>query len=639
METDILIILLPLISGIFCGVFNKKLARNDASKISCILMVASAMIAINNFIFFCTCSGDTNTIVLAEWFNINGTSVNWAIHIDQLSSVMFMIVTLVSSVVHIYSVGYMAEDPNLPRFMSYLSLFTFFMLMLVSSDNFLQLFFGWEGVGLCSYLLIGFWYTKEAPCNASIKAFVVNRVGDFAFILGIITIIYYCGSVTFHDVFAKAEYLSAVTVADLRFSALDLICFLLFIGAMGKSAQIGLHVWLPDAMEGPTPVSALIHAATMVTAGVFLVVRCSFLFDGSPVVLLLIAIVGGVTCLFAATIAVMQTDIKKIIAYSTCSQLGYMFIACGASAYSAAIFHLVTHAFFKAMLFLCAGSVIHATHEQDIRKLGGLRKVMPYTYILFWIGSLAIMGIFPFAGYYSKDLILESAYDQREFIGNSIFILGIIAAFFTACYSIKLIVIVFHGESRLSEHDLKHAHESPKVMLLPLSVLVIGAVFSGMYGHYVLDIGGSTRFLGNSVVYAAGHAEHLEWYIQFLPLIVGVGGILFIFLSLGRVYREEGKLNLVQSLWRNKYYFDEIYQMTFIKIVHCLSSLSSLIDQKIVDKYGPVLMLEIVKKMSIITKKIQNGYIFSYALYIMFGVIIIMSILLFQYIDNINKLL
>lgn len=635
----VLIVLLPLISGIICGLFNKKLSHTTASKISCSLMIVAAVIAMNKFLFFCTCGGDAETIILAQWLNINGTSVNWVVHIDQLTAVMFMIVTLVSTVVHIYSIGYMAEDPNLPRFMSYLSLFTFFMLMLVSSDNFLQLFFGWEGVGLCSYLLIGFWYTKQAPCDASIKAFVVNRVGDFAFILGIITIIYYCGSVKFQDVFAKVEFLSAITVADLRFSALDLICFLLFIGAMGKSAQIGLHVWLPDAMEGPTPVSALIHAATMVTAGVFLVVRCSFLFDGSPMVLFFIAVVGGITCLFAATIALMQTDIKKIIAYSTCSQLGYMFIACGASAYSAAIFHLVTHAFFKAMLFLCAGSVIHATHEQDIRKLGGLRRVMPYTYALFWVGSLAIMGIFPFAGYYSKDLILESAFEQREFIGNGIFILGIVAAFFTACYSIKLIVLVFHGESRLSEHDFKHAHESPKVMLFPLSILVIGAVCSGAYGHYVLGIGTSTRFLGNSVIYAAGHVEHLAWYIQFLPLIVGVSGITLMFLSLGRVYREEGPLNWIQSLCRNKYYFDEIYHVTFVRVVNFMSCLSSWIDQKIVDRYGPVIMLETVKKMSMVTKKIQNGYIFSYALYIMLGVIVVMSLFLFQYVNHIYKVL
>jgi len=631
---SVILVLLPLISSIICGLLNKHLTHKAASQIACSFIIISAMLAMDIFVSYCLGKGHDSTVLLAEWFYINGFVVNWVIHVDQLTAAMFMIVTLVSAVVHIYSIGYMHDDENLPRFMSYLSLFTFCMLMLVASDNFIQLFFGWEGVGLCSYLLIGFWYSKPAPCAASVKAFVVNRVGDCAFILGIISIIYYCGSVNFKDVFSHADTLSAINVLDLRFSALDLICLLLFIGAMGKSAQIGLHVWLPDAMEGPTPVSALIHAATMVTAGVFLVVRCSFLFDNSPVILQFIACVGAVTCLFAATIALMQDDIKKIIAYSTCSQLGYMFIACGVSAYEAAIFHLVTHAFFKAMLFLCAGSVIHATHEQDIRKLGGLRKTMPYTYLFFWIGSLAIIGIFPFAGYYSKDLILDSAFASRVFVGDSVFIFGVIAAFFTACYSVKIIVLVFHGESRLSDHDMSHAHESPMVMLAPLSLLALGALCSGAYGHYFLHIGSNAGYFGASIVDNVQHAHAEALYIQFLPLCIGLLGMFFMFVVLGRSYREAAELNWIQRLVKQKYYFDEIYDMTVVKGVHLLSIASAYIDKQIIDRYGPGAAVDSVTQLSAITRKVQNGYIFSYALCIMLGIITIMSVLLVQYINQ-----
>ncbi len=578
-------------------------------------------------------------VILAKWFSLYGHDVNWAVYVDQLTALMFMVVTVVSAIVHIYSLSYMEEDENLPRFMSFLSLFTFFMLLLVSSDNFIQLFCGWEGVGLCSYLLIGFWYTKPSACAAAEKAFIVNRVGDFGFILGIVLIVYYCHSVNFSDVFVRGEGLSAVYLLDLHFSVIDVICFLLFIGCMGKSAQIGLHVWLADAMEGPTPVSALIHAATMVTAGVFLVARTSFLFELSPIVLQIVAWVGGVTCLFAASIAIMQNDIKKIIAYSTCSQLGYMFIACGVSAYSAAIFHLATHAFFKALLFLCAGSVIHATHEQDITKLGGLRRKLPYTYCLFWLGSLAIMGIFPFAGYYSKDMILESAFIARETMGDGIFVLGIVAAFFTSLYSLKIIMLVFHGSSHLPRDALDHAHES-KIMITSVLPLAVGAVLAGAYGHYFMHIGEPGNYFGESI--AAGsfikHGE-ISPYIQFLPLIVaacGAGLALYIYRKASRKSQDvSGSFSWLKNLLANKYYFDEIYDTYLVKKVEMISLRCWNFDINIIDKYGPEGATRLVQSLSCVARKIQSGYIFNYALVMLLGVIIIMSLYLISYISKV----
>lgn len=612
-----LILFLPLLSAIVCGLLNKRLASNQASWIACSLMTITAILGIKTFALY-----SHEHIVLAEWFSVGELHVNWSIYIDELTAIMFMVVTTVSAVVHLYSIGYMHEDENLPRFMSYLSLFTFFMLVLVCADNFIQLFVGWEGVGLCSYLLIGFWYKKFSANSAAIKAFVVNRVSDFAFILGLIAIIYYCQAVGFSDVFAKAEYLSSIkTVCGC--SVLDVICLLLFIGCMGKSAQIGLHVWLPDAMEGPTPVSALIHAATMVTAGVFLVARCSYMFELSPIVMHFMAFVGAVTCLFAATIAIMQNDIKKIIAYSTCSQLGYMFMACGVGAYRAGIFHLATHAFFKAMLFLAAGSVIHAVHEQDITKMGGLRKSLPYTYIMFWLGSLAIIGIFPFAGYYSKDMILEAAY-----LGNStLFYFGIVAAFFTACYSMKIIVMVFHGKASSSSD---HAHESYS-MILPLVVLVIGTICAGFVGVHYLNIGEVDGYFGSSIVGAsAGHHE-VSRLIEYMPLVVGVVGMIAGIMIYR--HREEGAAQrndlihygVVTSILKNKYYFDELYEIIFVRTVAGLSLISRIFDIAVIDSCLPGGAAYIVRKLNGVTQKMQSGYIFNYALFMVLGVVASMT--------------
>lgn len=593
------ILALPLFSAIFCGIFNKKLPAGFASFIASICLVASAVLSLetlylvhNNQIIFHE--------VLMHWFSIGNASVNWGVYADELTAIMFVVVNLVSSIVHIYSTGYMKEDENLPRFMAYLSLFTFFMLLLVSSDNLMQLFVGWEGVGLCSYLLIGFWYKKESASSAAMKAFIVNRVGDFAFIIGILALLYFTGSLDFAGIFASLSIISYTNldVFGWNLPLIEIISMFLFIGAMGKSAQIGLHVWLPDAMEGPTPVSALIHAATMVTAGVFLVARTAPIFELAPFTCNIILYVGAITCLFAASIAIAQDDIKRIIAYSTCSQLGYMFMAAGSLAFKASIFHLVTHAFFKAMLFLGAGIVIHAVHEQDINKMGGLRKYMPVTYLLFIIGSLAIMGIYPFSGYYSKDMILESVYFAHHDIP---FMMGIIAAFFTAIYSMKIIVKVFHGTP-----PKKKVKEWSNVMLLPLFILAFASIQLGsfLFGYFADDM----------------HHE-IPDYIKYMPMGAGIAGMIIGWI----IYEFNMSCNLLAPLYKllkNKYYFDEIYDRTFVKLTFGLSSLARLFDKGI--DFCPNSASHCSRGIFRVVSKMQNGYIFTYVFYILLGLLGIM---------------
>src|SRR5271154_1329854 len=458
-------IFLPLLGAFIAGFFGRWIGDRGAQLVTCLALVIAAVLGSVLFVNVAL-HGHGRTIDMFTWIDTGDLQIEWALRYDTLSAVMVAMVTLVSAMVHIYSVGYMAHDKSIPRFMAYLSLFTFFMLMLVTADNFVQLFFGWEGVGLCSYLLVGFWYDRPSANAAAIKAFIVNRIGDFGFALGIFTVYLIFGSLQFDTVFAAAPDVAHNTIPFLGFDvdAITIACILLFIGAMGKSAQLGLHTWLPDAMEGPTPVSALIHAATMVTAGVFMLARLSPLFEYSPVALGIVVVVGGTTAIFAASIGMAQNDIKRVIAYSTCSQLGYMFFAAGVSAYGAAMFHLITHAFFKALLFLGAGSVIHAVSgEQDMRKMGGLRSLIPATYVLMWIGSLSLAGIWPFAGYYSKDTILEAAWAAGGFIGNYAYCLGILTAFLTAFYSWRLLFMTFHGKPRASREIMNHVHESPKV--------------------------------------------------------------------------------------------------------------------------------------------------------------------------------
>ena len=532
---ELSVITLPLIASIISGFFGKYVGDRNSELVTSALVSVSAIISFIIFYNVIAHNYEEN-IIIATWINSGNLNVNWSMNIDPLSAVMLVVVTSVSSLVHIYSIGYMSHDPHKPRFMAYLSLFTFAMLMLVTSDNFIQLFFGWEGVGLCSYFLIGFWYKKETANAAAIKAFLVNRVGDFGLALGIFLIFYLFGTVNYDEVFKQIPSMSAAGITPflnreiiylgLDFKAVDLICLLLFIGAMGKSAQIFLHTWLPDAMEGPTPVSALIHAATMVTAGVFLVVRCSPIFEYSPLILNFITIIGMTTAFFAATIALVQTDIKKIIAYSTCSQLGYMFFAAGVGAYNVAMFHLFTHAFFKALLFLGSGSVIHSfKDEQDINKMGAVYKKLPYTWILMIIGTLALTG-FPFlSGFYSKDAIIEFAYLKGNTVGYYAASIGIFTALLTSIYSWRLIFKTFHGTYNNKVLKIEEMHESPMVMLLPLIILSLGAIFSGyLFKDLFIGQGIENNFWGESIKFLNPlSSDHPPmWIILITPIIVTI---------------------------------------------------------------------------------------------------------------------
>jgi NADH-quinone oxidoreductase subunit L len=552
--------------------------------------------------------------------------------------VMLVVVTVVSSCVHVYSIGYMSHDPAIPRFTSYLSLFTFAMLMLVTSDNLLQLFFGWEGVGVCSYLLIGFWFEKPSANAAAIKAFVVNRVGDFGFALGIVGCYLLFDSIQFDVIFKAAPQMVEQTMGFLwmDFPALELLCFLLFIGAMGKSAQLGLHTWLPDAMEGPTPVSALIHAATMVTAGVFLVARMSPVFEYAPNTLAFITFIGASTAFFAATVGLCQTDIKRVIAYSTCSQLGYMFFACGVSAYPAAIFHLMTHAFFKALLFLGAGSVIHAmSDEQDMRNMGGIRKLIPRTYILMWIGSLALAGIPFFAGYFSKDMILESAFASGTPVGTLAFVLGILAAFMTAFYSWRLLFMTFHGEAKADEKVMAHVHESPNVMLVPLYVLAVGAIFSGLLFAGMMVGDHPEHFWGDSILILEHHhamhdAHHVPIYIVLLPLIVSAAGIalayqFYIRNRAGVAELAENAKGIYQFLL-NKWYFDELYDWLFVRPAHLFGRfLWQRGDGNVIDGIGPDGIAARIIDLARNASRLQSGYVYHYAFAMLIGVVALLT--------------
>ena len=517
------ILFLPL-AGAFIGYFGKSISKYFSEITTSLFVVISAIFSL--IVFWNGYQNDTYAnYLIFEWISSGSFTANWSINIDPLTSVMLVVVTFVSALVHIYSIGYMNHDPYKPRFMSYLSLFTFSMLALVVSDNFLQLFFGWEGVGLCSYLLIGFWYKKETANNAAIKAFIVNRIGDFGLAIGIFLIFYYFGTINFEEVFQATENFAErkLFFLGIEINLITLICIFLFIGAMGKSAQFLLHTWLPDAMEGPTPVSALIHAATMVTAGVFLVVRCSPLFEYSHLALNLVTIIGMITALFAASVALVQNDIKKIVAYSTCSQLGYMFFATGIGAYHVAMFHLFTHAFFKALLFLGAGSVIHAfKDEQDIRNMGGVRKKLPFTYLFMLIGTLALTG-FPFlSGFYSKDAIIEFAYLKNSSLGNYVATIGILTAVLTSIYSWRLFFKVFHGPYNNKKFSINETKESPLIMLLPLVFLSAGAVLSGyifkniFIGHHSNDFWQTSIFFLNEIK----HDAIPFWFLLLTPILV-----------------------------------------------------------------------------------------------------------------------
>lgn len=635
-----LTVFLPLFGFLFSGIFSRICAKNFADKFaqffSSALLIASAICAA--LVFADVHQNKINeTVTLISWISSGDFSVNWSLKLDSLTAIMLVVVTVVSSLVHVYSIGYMHEDKSIARFMSYLSLFTFFMLALVTADNFVQLFFGWEGVGVASYLLIGFWFKKQSANAAAMKAFIANRVGDFGLILAIALIYLTFGTVEYAKVFAEVgNHLSdKFTLFGSEFSSIDAICILLFIGAMGKSAQIGLHVWLADAMEGPTPVSALIHAATMVTAGVFLVARCSPIFEFSEIALTTVTLVGATTALFAATIALTQNDIKKIIAYSTCSQLGYMFFACGVSAYSAAIFHLATHAFFKALLFLGAGSVIHAMHhEQNIQKMGGIWKKIPFTYAMMWIGSLALAGFPPFAGFYSKDVILEAAFMSESHVGKLSYSMGIAAAFLTAFYSWRLLFLTFHGKTRADHHTFDHAHEAPFSMLIPLAVLAVGSIAAGFFGANILHmVSAEGNFFEGAIFVAAEkinlleEIHHAPFLVKISPLIVGVIAIALAYVFyLKKTDLPERLANAAKPLYKlslNKWYFDEIYEVVLVKPTKKIGDfLWRIIDVKFVDGV-PNAAAIFCKIMSGKVSKLQSGYIFNYALWMILGVIAI----------------
>jgi NADH-quinone oxidoreductase subunit L len=627
-----LAIFLPLIGAILAGFFGRLLGDRGSQFVTCGCMLVSAVLGCV-ILAEVGLGGEPRTVELFSWISSGTFDVNWTLRFDTLTAVMVFVVTVVSSMVHVYSVGYMSHDPHIPRFMSYLSFFTFFMLMLVTADNLLQMFFGWEGVGLCSYLLIGFWYEKPEANAAAIKAFVVNRVGDFGFALGIMGVFLMFNSISFETIFAAAPGKADATIQFLGYEAhaMTTICILLFIGAMGKSAQLGLHTWLPDAMEGPTPVSALIHAATMVTAGVFMVARLSPLFEHAPDALMLVTIVGATTCFFAATVGMCQTDIKRVIAYSTCSQLGYMFFACGVSAYSAGIFHLMTHAFFKALLFLGAGSVIHAmSSEQDMRKMGGIYNKIWVTYILMWIGSLALAGIPFFAGFYSKDIVLEAAFGAHTGVGQYAFWLGIVAAVLTAFYSWRLLIMTFHGESRADEKTLAHVHESPKVMLIPLLVLAAGAIFSGYLG-YSYFVGDSMKdFWGASIYVLPGTdpieaAHHVPTWVKVLPIVVAVVGILAAYYAYmikpdlpGRI---AARFSGTYKFLLNKWYFDELYDFLFVRPSHRLGrNLWKDGDGAVIDGLGPDGVAGAARYLAKRVASIQSGYVYHYAFAMLIGV-------------------
>ena len=626
-----LALFLPLISSILAGFFALRSNNKNIVTLSCILMSVAAICSILLFL-----KGEFYYINLFSWISVGEFSVDWGIRIDQLSIMMMIVVNVVSAIVHIYSIGYMSADKNLNRFISYLSLFTFFMLILVCSNNLLQLFVGWEGVGLCSYLLIGFWYKKESANKASVKAFVANRVGDLAFIVGMVGIYVLTGSLYFDEIFSVIADKKDLFVEFLSFKInyIDFIAMSLFIGCMGKSAQLGLHIWLPDAMEGPTPVSALIHAATMVTAGVFLVIRMSALFELSEFTLRFMTIIGALTAIFAATIAITQNDIKKVIAYSTCSQLGYMFFACGVSAYQAAMFHLVTHAFFKALLFLTAGSIIYATHhEQDMRKMGGLYKKIPLTYIFVWIGSLAIAGIPPFAGFYSKDVILESAYMAHTGFGSFAYALGLLAAILTAFYSWRLIYLVFHGAYR---GDCKKIEKVPFVMSLPLVLLAVGSVFAGFVGYYMLSVVEvSGGYFSDVITISSNHNALAE--IHHTPFLAKYSTIILVFCSIilatiFYVYKKElpslvaAKFAKTYRLLSNKWFVDELYNFIFIKPFSVIATFfSDVCDKKVIDGCGPVGVVKIVNKSAGLVRKVQTGYIYHYATSFILGMVLIIA--------------
>ncbi|MBK6493247.1 MAG: NADH-quinone oxidoreductase subunit L [Sphingomonadales bacterium] len=663
METIKLIVFLPLLAAIVAGLGNRMLGNFAAKLVTTGALFISCALSWPIFISFLNGSAEAHVVPVLDFIRSGSLDVQWALRVDALTAVMLVVVTSVSSLVHLYSWGYMEEDPSQPRFFAYLSLFTFAMLMLVTADSLVQMFFGWEGVGLASYLLIGFWYHKPSANAAAIKAFVVNRVGDFGFSLGIFGVFLVFGTVSIPAILEAAPGYAGSTIGFLgyRVDTLTLLCILLFIGACGKSAQLGLHTWLPDAMEGPTPVSALIHAATMVTAGVFMVCRLSPLFEQSHTAMTVVTYVGAATALFAATVGTTQTDIKRVIAYSTCSQLGYMFFAAGVGAFGAAMFHLFTHAFFKALLFLGAGSVIHAMHhEQDMRYYGALRKQIPLTFYAMMAGTLAITGVgiagvFGFAGFYSKDAIIEAAFASGTEAGGVAFAVAVFSALLTSFYSWRLIFLTFYGKPRWSgsEHiqhaahdhghghdDHHHAHddgtagyhphESPVTMLVPLALLAIGAIFSGWYFHEWF-IGAETGggFWKGSLAFN----EHLMHAMHEVPIWVKYSATAVMLAGFGIAWmayirdttipaRFTATFSGLYQFLLNKWYWDELYDLLFVRPSLWIGrQFWQRGDIGTIDRFGPHGAAELVQQGSKLAARFQSGYLYSYAFVMLLGLV------------------
>ncbi len=656
MSTQILIIVFgPLLAALVAGLGNRMLGNVAAKSVTSGALLLSAGLSWPIFLGFLGGTETVEVVQVLKWVESGALSFDWSLRVDTLTAIMLVVINSVSALVHLYSWGYMDEDPDQPRFFAYLSLFTFAMLMLVTADNLVQMFFGWEGVGLASYLLIGFWFKKPSAGAAAIKAFVVNRVGDLGFMLGIFGTYLVFQTTSITEILAAAPSMSGstITFVGIRLYTMDILCILLFIGAMGKSAQLGLHTWLPDAMEGPTPVSALIHAATMVTAGVFMLCRLSTMFDTAPTAMMVVTIIGAATCFFAATIGTTQWDIKRVIAYSTCSQLGYMFFAAGVGAYGVAMFHLFTHAFFKALLFLGAGSVIHAMHhEQDMRYYGGLRTAIPFTFYAMLAGTLAITGLgvyhlgVGFAGFWSKDAVLEVAFARGTQISVTAFWLGVGAALLTSFYSWRLMFLTFWGKPRWIEsehiqHSVHktpaeagedttggyHPHESPVSMLVPLGVLTIGAVAAGqVFAPQFLD---NAAFWNGSIFYneALIHAMHaVPYWVKYSALIVMVLGFAGAYVAYIARPDIPAKFVATFSALHNfvyrKWYFDELYDAIFVKPAFWLGrQFWQLGDIGIIDRFGPNGIAAVVERSSVAAKSIQSGYVYTYALIMLLGLV------------------
>ncbi len=685
-----LLVFAPLVGAIIAGLFGRRIGNVASQSVTTGLLLLACGLSWYTFGQWTWGHMEPFTVAIAPFINIGDFQSAWSIRIDGLSAVMLVVVTTVSALVHLYSWGYMAEDDSKPRFFAYLSLFTFAMLALVTAADFMQLFFGWEGVGLASYLLIGFWFKKPTANAASIKAFVVNRVGDFGFALGIMTVFWAFGTIQFAELFPliAAGATKSWEFLGHQWPLVDLACFLLFIGAMGKSAQFFLHTWLPDAMEGPTPVSALIHAATMVTAGVYMVCLLSPMFEYAPVAKLIVTLIGAVTALFAATVGLAQNDIKRVIAYSTCSQLGYMFFAAGVGAYEAAMFHLFTHAFFKALLFLGAGSVIHGMHhEQDMRKMGALWKLLPFTFLVMTIGTIAITGmgipgIGGFAGFYSKDTIIEAAFAASQHSGPALFafVIGVFAAGLTAFYSWRLAFMTFFGAPKWGHgHDDHHAHaaddhashaqiethdepladdhahahddhghghdhkphESPIVMLIPLAVLAIGAIAAGFVfvdffvGHHENEFWRGAIFTGehNHVLH---EAHNVPTWVKWAPLVVSTLGLLaavwFYIIKEGLGAAIAARRGPLWTFLYNKWFFDELYDATFVRLARFLGDVFwKGGDQRLIDGLGPNGVAAVSNEIGKRTGRLQTGYVYHYAFVMLLGVAGLLSYALYQW--------